>query len=263
MRGIWLIAFSCLISTGLLAQEERKHIRDGNAYYYDGKLTEAEMAYEKALETKSDLYEGLFNTGNVFYQRDSFNLAADQFDVAAAATEDASLKAKAYHNKGNSLLQAGDYEGSVQAFKDALRNNPADDDSRYNLAYAMGKLKEQQQQEKQNKENKKEDEEKGDEEDQNQQNKDQEKDENQEDKEGQDNKDSKDPEEGDKGEGNESKKGDEENQQEREAQPREGQLSKEEAKRLLEALQNEEQKVQLKLQKVEKKGDKKNIEKDW
>ncbi len=262
MRGIGLMMVCCLISVTLLAQQERKYIRDGNKYYYDGKLTEAAMSYEKALEAKSDLFEGLYNTGNVFFQRDSFNLAANQFDVAAAATNDPALKARAYHNKGNSLLEAGDYEGSVEAYKEALRNNPADNDTRYNLSYAMGKLKEQQQ-EQQNKENKQEDEEKGDDKDQSQQNKDQQKNENQEDKQGQDNKDSKDPKEGDKGEGNEPKDGKNENQQERDVQPREGQLSKEEAKRLLEALQNEEQKVQMKLQKVEKKGDKKNIEKDW
>lgn len=261
---IWLIMLSCLITMVLFSQEERKHIRAGNSYYYDGKLTEAELEYNKALELKSDLFEGLLNKGDVYYQRDSFSKAADQFDIAAGITSDKKQKAMAYHNKGTSLLQASDYEGSIEAFKQALRNNPADEDTRYNLSYAMAKLKEQQQQEQQNKENKQEDEEgEDDEQNKSQQNEDQEKNEDQEDKQGQDNKDPKDSKEGENGQNNEPEKSDEQQQQEREAQPREGQLSKEEAKRLLEALQNEEQKVQRKLQKVEKKGEKRTIEKDW
>ena len=142
---IVLIGLVMLCSLLVQAQEERKYVREGNKLYYDGKLNEAEAMYDKALTAKGDLVEGLFNKGNVYFQQDSFKRAADEFDIVAGYANDKKLKAKAFHNKGTSLMKAADYEKAVEAFKDALRNDPTDQDTRYNLAYAMSKLKEQEQ----------------------------------------------------------------------------------------------------------------------
>lgn len=262
---IVLVGIGMLFSLLVQAQEERKYVREGNKLYFDGKLKEAEEMYDKALTVKGDLVEGLFNKGNVYYQQDSFKLAADEYDIVAGYANDKKVKAKAFHNKGTSLINAEDYEGAVEAFKDALRNDPTDQDTRYNLTYAMGKLKEQQEQDKQEQDQKQEKDE-GEDKDKSQQNQDQETDPNKQDKEGQKNDKPKDPKEGENGDPNDAKKSDEKQDKEKDmpVQPREGQLTKAEAERLLEALQNEEEKVQLRLQKQEeKKQDKKKIEKDW
>lgn len=261
---IALIGLGMLCSLLMQAQEERKYIREGNELYYDGKLGQAEEMYDKALSVKGDLVEGLFNKGNVYFQLDSFKRAAEEFDIVAGYANDKNLKAKAYHNKGTSLMEAQEYGDAVEAFKEALRNNPNDQDTRYNLAYAMGKLKEQEQNNK-DQENKDEKDE-GEDKDKSQQNKDQETDPNKQDKDGKKNDKPNDPKDGENGNPNDAKKSDEKQGDEKDMpiQPREGQLTKAEAERLLDALQSEEEKVQLKLQKQEeKKQDKKKIEKDW
>lgn len=261
---IVLVGFCLLCSLMTQAQEERKYVRTGNQYYAEGKLKQAEEMYDKALATKGDLVEGLFNKGNVYFQQDSFKKAAEEFDIVAGYANDKKTKAKAFHNKGTSLMEVEAYDEAVEAFKDALRNDPSDQDTRYNLAYAMGKLKEQEQNNKD--QERKDEKDEGEDKDKSQQNKDQETDPNKQDKEGTKNDKPKDPKDGENGNPNDAKKSDEKQKNEKDTpvQPREGQLTKAEAERLLEALQNEEEKVQLKLQKQEEKSqDKKKIEKDW
>ena len=59
--------------------------------------------------------------------------------------------AAAYHNTGNALLSDKKIEESINAYKMALKNNPKDNDTRYNLAYAQMMLKKQQQNQDKNK----------------------------------------------------------------------------------------------------------------
>lgn len=258
-----IIVILCLVSLSGWAQEENQYIRKGNQYYKDGNLLDAEKEYDKALETKSDMIQGVFNKGDVYYQTDSFSKAAEQFELAANMTDDKKVKAGAYHNMGNSLMMKADYEGAVEAYKNALRNDPTDEETRYNLAYAMGKIK-QQENENQNQDQKQE-KDKGEDKDKSKQNQNQENNPNQEDKPGQkQEEEQQDPKKGNKGNPNDAKKGDEKGDDDMPVQPREGQLSKEEAMRLLEALQKEEEKVQQKLQKQEQKNaEKRELDKDW
>ena len=265
MKKLTLAIWILMMGLSLLAQQqERQYIRKGNQLYSQGRLPEAESMYDQALDTKSDMIQGVFNKGNVYFQQDSFKKAAQQFELAANMAENDSLKAGAFHNMGNSLMNAADYEGAVEAYKNALRKNPNDQNTRYNLSYAMTKLKEQEQQNQD--QDKKQEKDEGEDKDKSKQNQKQENDPNQEDKPGQkQEEEQQDPKQGDKGNPEDAKKGEKgAGEEDMPVQPREGQLSKEEALRLLEALQNEEEKVQLKLQKQEQQNNKKqDLEKDW
>jgi tetratricopeptide (TPR) repeat protein len=264
-------------SLSLMAQSERRITRIGNSQYETGNFVDAELNYKKAIEKNSGLIEAQFNLGDALVKQERFEEALESFEIVSNSTEDLGMRANALHNKGNIQLSQQDLEGALESYKDALRLNPKDEETRYNYAYVKDLLDQQKQEEEQNEENQ--DENKEDQEE-NQENKDQDKensenqdqenskDENKEDKEDQkdqgeneDKEDESDQEQQDKGqtdgeEGEEEKKGDQ-------PKPKENKLSPEEAQRLLEALNQQEEKVQDKLKKQMIKGAKVKIEKDW
>ena len=284
LNSILLLLFVFTFGTFVSAQSERKITRKGNTQYETGDFVEAEVNYKKAIEENSNLLEAQFNLGDALAKQERFDEAIAAFDLVSTTSEDESLIASALHNKGNMLLQQQDLEGAVESYKEALRINPKDHQTRYNYAYAKNALAQQQQQEQQeqdqeqdeenqdenneDKEENKDDKEKGDQKNDDSENQDQEKSEEEKDKEkeeqqdkGKNKEDESEQEQQDKGQtdGDES----EEEQQEQQPKPKENQLSPEEAKRLLEALKQEENKVQAKMKKHKIKGTKVKIEKDW
>jgi len=162
------------------------------------------------------------------------------------------VKAGAYHNLGNSLLETKKYDESIEAYKKALLNNPKDDATRYNLSYAQEMLKKQQQQNKQNQQNNQ----------NNQQNKDKNKsDKNNQDKKNQDkNNQDKDKQNQNNNPNQQNKDQDKQNQQNK---PQPNDVSKEDAQRMLDALNNQEQGTQDKLKNKKVKAGQARIEKDW
>ena len=265
----------------VIAQSERKMTRNGNTSYETGNFIDAEINYKKALDKNSDLLEAQFNLGDALVKQERFDEALDAFEKVSVSTKDQNLKANALHNKGNVLLSQQDLEGAIESYKDALRINPKDHETRYNYAYVKKLLDEQQQQQNQDQEqnednqeeNKEEDkeqnEEGNDQEDQKNEgseNKDQENSENEDDKqdqqdEGGNNNDETEQDQQDKGQ-TDGEDSNEENQGEL-SKPRENKLSPEEAQRLLDALNQQEEKVQDKMKKHKLKGAKVKIEKDW
>jgi len=152
---LFLVFLGFAITANSYAQDDKKNIRKGNKLYSDGKYEDAEMRYRQALDENSNSFEGAFNLGDAAYKQEKYEDAATQFDLLTKQLADNDKIAKSYHNLGNSYLKSKDYGKSVEAFKNALRNNPADLDTKYNLAYAQQKLKEQQQEQKnEDKENK-------------------------------------------------------------------------------------------------------------
>ncbi len=276
-----LLLFVFALSTFVSAQSDRKITRKGNTQYETGDFVEAEVNYKKAIEKNANLLEAQFNLGDALAKQERFEEAIASFDLVSATSEDENLKASALHNKGNVLLQQQDLEGAVESYKDALRVNPKDHQTRYNYAYAKNALEQQQQQEQeqeQNEENKDENSEdkdenqenkdKGDQKNEDSENQDQDKseEENEENKEeqqdeGENKEDESEQEQQDKGQtdGEDS----EEEKQEEQQKPKENQMSAEEAQRLLDALKQEENKVQAKIKKHKIKGAKVKIEKDW
>ena len=119
--------------------------RKGNTQYETGNFIDAEINYKKALAENADLLEAQFNLGDALVKQERFDEALEAFDKVSASTENQKLKANALHNKGNVLLSQQDLEGAIESYKDALRVNPKDHETRYNYAYVKNLLDQQQQ----------------------------------------------------------------------------------------------------------------------
>ena len=255
-----------------LPEHEKEAIQQvftGNKEMIAGNVLDGEKSYRKAIAKDPNNLQAKYNLGYSYYKTKSFQEAAERNKEAVANAKTKAEKHIANHNLGNSYLQMGKPDEAIEAYKNALRNNPTDEETRYNLAVA----KQAKQQQDQNQDNKdggdkgdnkdKKDSDKGEDE-----NKDKEKSEDGEEekdkdkKEGNDDKENNDkPEdekEGDKGDGDK-----EEEKEQKPPQPREGKLSPDQVKSLLEAMAQEEKKVQDKMNENKAKGVKVKIEKDW
>jgi Ca-activated chloride channel family protein len=232
----------------LYAQQEKSYINKGNQLYKKKDYTAAEENYRKSLDQKKQSLEGSFNLGDALYKQKNYVDAAQKFTDIAESSTNSSVKGQAYHNLGNSLLEQKKLKESIDAYKKSLMNNPKDDQTRYNLAYAMEKLKQQQQQDKKDKDKDK-NKDKNKDKDKKDQDKDKDKKDPNKDKKDQDK--NKDPNKPDK----------DQNKDQNGQQP--DKLSKEEAERMLQALANEEKNTQDKLKKKKATGVKGRIIKDW
>lgn len=133
------------------AQHDKKSIQKGNELYRQQKYAEAEASYQQSLAGTQGSLEGNFNLGTAWYKQQKLEDAVKKFGDIAESSPDKAIKAKAYHNLGNALLESQKLEESIDAYKKSLMNNPKDDETRYNLAYAQEKLKQQDQDNKDNK----------------------------------------------------------------------------------------------------------------
>lgn len=234
VRSYILIVCALLTGGGVaFAQKaERGYVRSGNKLYKDSLFTKAEVDYRKALDVNPKSTEAAFNLGNALLMQQKGQEAIEQYTAAANVEKDKSKLARIYHNMGVVLQSAKQYPACIEAYKKSLRNNPNDDETRYNLALAQKLLKDQQQNQQQNQDNKKNEQDKK--EDKNQQ----------EQKQNQDNKDKK-----------------EQNQQQQQ-QKKENEMSKDNAQQLLNAVMQDEKNVQEKVKKqLQVKG--KKFDKDW
>jgi tetratricopeptide (TPR) repeat protein len=249
MKKTPIILLCVLVSAALHAQTERSLIRDGNRSYKENNFTDAEVNYRKALEKNKDLTPGTFDLGDALYKQGRFGEAAEAYGSTAAKVDNPGLKAQALHNLGNALLKEQKLPESIGAYKEALKLHPNDADTKYNLEYAKALLKRQQEQQKQqkqqNKDQKKDDKQKQDQQKQDQEKKDQEK---------------KDQEKQDQ-QKQDQPKDQKQNDQQKQAQQKKQQISKEDAERILQALNNEEKNVQKKLH--HKIPARVKVEKDW
>lgn len=251
--SIWFI-IAMLLSLSSFAQKEKMILHNGNNSYNGGKHVEAANFYKKALKEKQDYHKANFNLGDALYKvadlikagkvpmpdkkmtpDSAANLvyaqAAEQFEVVAKSVSNADTIQKAWHNYGNAKLMQKNYEDAILGYKKALKLNPKDEDTRYNLAYAQNQLKKQQKNQNKNQDQK------------NQDKKDQEK---------------KDQEK------KEQDKQDINNQNDKDKQEaQQPQMSKEQAEKMLNALKNSEKKMQALRKKKGEPGQKVKIEKDW
>ena len=141
-----LFAVFLLSAAFVSAQKaERDYIRKGNRLFNDSVFVDAEVNYRKALEVNPKSTVSMYNLGNTLSQQQKMQEAMEQYVSASNIEKDKMKLAQIYHNMGV-LLQAGkDYAKAVDAYKMSLRNNPADDETRYKLALAQKMLKDQQQ----------------------------------------------------------------------------------------------------------------------
>jgi Ca-activated chloride channel family protein len=207
-----LIAVLVLLGTGSVsAQSVRSLVNGGNGLYEDRKYTDAEVKYRKALEKEQGLVQGHFNLGNSLYKQGKYDESVKEYQSAAQAAAGRETKAEAYYNIGNSLVQGQQYQDAVKAYIQSLKLLPNDADTKYNLSYALAKLKEQQQQQQQNKNKQNQDKQQKNDERQQQQ------------------------------------KQQQDQQKQEQQQQRERKMSKAEADRILDVLKNNEREVQKKL----------------
>jgi tetratricopeptide (TPR) repeat protein len=249
-RGVFLLVAAMMIAGPTMAQQERSFIREGNALFNAQKFEEAEVSYRKALEQKDRSYLAAFNLADALFQQGKYDEAMQQYTSLAKDADDPELLGELFHNMGNTLLTQGKLDECIEAYKQSLRNRPSALDTKYNLEYArkLKKEQEEKEQDQQNKDNKDQDKDQQDK-NQDQQDKEQQ-DKDQQDKQQQDSKDQQ----------------QEPKDQQSQPQPNEAKISPEDAKRLLNALEAEEQKTQEKVQKEKAealKAKRMKIEKNW
>jgi tetratricopeptide (TPR) repeat protein len=227
---------------------------------------QAEAEYRKAISKSDKNSIAPYNLGNAYYKNDSYSEAFGRFKQAGEVASQKENKHKAFHNMGNVFMKRKEYDKAIEAYKEALRNNPSDEETRYNLALAKELAKKEKDQQKDGDKEEEKDQKDKKEEDQDKENKgdnkeDQEK--KDEDKKDGDEEDQE-KEENKKGEGDDKKEQPKQGQQpEEQKQPRPNQLSPQQIKNLLEAMQNEERKVQEKMDAKKVKGVKTKNVKDW
>ena len=141
-----LFAVFLLSAAFVSAQKaERDYIRKGNRLFNDSVFVDAEVNYRKALEVNPKSTVSMYNLGNTLSQQQKMQEAMEQYVSASNIEKDKMKLAQIYHNMGVLLQASKDYAKAVDAYKMSLRNNPADDETRYNLALAQKMLKDQQQ----------------------------------------------------------------------------------------------------------------------
>ena len=254
-KGLYITAILACTATLSHAQTNNSLILKGNKLYEEKKYKEASQEYEKALQKNPNNLPGIFNLGNSLYQQGQLDASRKVLAAAAKTANNKDAKGQANYNIGNTYMQEKKWEDAVDYYKQALRNNPQDADAKYNLSYAMEMMKKQNGGGgKNNKDQKNKDQQNKDK--QNQQNKDNK-------NKDQQNKDQQNKDQKDKGDQNKDQQNkdqqDKNDQQHPQSQP--SKLSEKQADQLLNALQQEEKKLQDKKQK--EKGVPVRMEKDW
>lgn len=279
MKKAAILLFTIFASFSFAQEkEELEASKKSNNYIYQGNtlidddFVSAEMAYRKAISEQPTTVAGLYNLGSSYYKKGNYDEALYRHELALKNAVSKTEKHKAYHNIGNILMKNKNCIAAVEAYKNALRNDPTDDEARYNLGLAKACAEQQKNQQDQDKEDENQDDkEEGDQE--NQDKKDGEEEDDSNDKKDQGDKDNDagedekedegKPNEDNKDEGDKNKEDDGNNKDQQKSQPQPGQLSPQQIKSLLEAMNNQEKKVQEKMNAKKQKGESVKAEKDW
>ncbi len=237
------------LSLAANAQEADKHLPKANDEFEAKKYDDAEAEYRISLSKTRKNALASYNLGNSIYRQNQAGEAKYSYLKAIENAKDKTQKYQAFHNLGNVFMKEKNYTQAVEAYKNALRNDPNDEESRYNFALAKKMLKDNPP--KDDKKDKKKDK-KDDKKEQDKDKKDDKKDEN------------KDKNKDNKKEGDKDKKDDKGNDDKpKEPKPKPGGISKERLQNLLDAVNNEEKKVQDKVNAKKMKGKPVQTEKDW
>jgi len=258
VKNIKLLILLSFLPAALLAakQPERKDIRTGNKEYKKGSYSEAELSYRRAMEKAPASANAKFNLGNALYKQVDSTMAqtapdeAKQlqeqvrklYENAAESYTNDQQKAAAHYNEGNTYLREQNWQAAIDAYKKSLRLNPNDIEAKQNLVFAQAMNNQQppQQQQQQNQDKDKDKDKKDD------KDKDKNKDQQQ-----QDNQDQ-----------NKDKDKDKKDQQQQQQQ--EQKISKEDAQRMLQALEQQEKDTQEKVKREKaQKAQQRTTDKNW
>ena len=229
-KKFYILSLLLMASTvQVFAQQktDRDYLRSGNKLYNDSLFIKAEVDYRKALELNPKSTDAMFNLANALLMQQKAKEAMEQYESVSKIEKDKEKLAQIYHNMGVILQSSKQLPQCIEAYKESLRNNPKDDETRYNLALAQKQLKDQQQNQ-QNQDQQQQQEQKEDKQDQNK----------------------------DQQEQNQDQ------QQQPQQQQNKNEMSKENAQQLLNAIMQDEKNVQDKVKKqIQIQG--KKLEKDW
>ncbi|MFR9166098.1 MAG: tetratricopeptide repeat protein [Dysgonomonas sp.] len=157
---LFIITFTIFATSGIFAQKVvRDSIRTGNKAYSEQRYHEAESNYKSAINQNPASKEASYNLANTYYKQSRWDDALKEYQhYLTLETDNTDKMSSAWHNIGNTMLKKKDLKQSMEAYKNALRLNPADEQSRYNLAVVQkiikdkedNKNQDQQQQQQQN-----------------------------------------------------------------------------------------------------------------
>ena len=139
----------CSVLTNTAQTPEWINLHKGNSAFKAGDMSTAEKAYRQALKANPHSARAAFNLGDVYLNKKDAQNALKFYERAAKQEKSKLVRAMAYHNMGYIHHVAKEYDRAINYYKDALRNNPKDDDTRYNLVLCQ-KQKKQEGQQKQN-----------------------------------------------------------------------------------------------------------------
>jgi len=240
-----IVLLSCFVSLSAqqtkINKESNNLTLDGNIEYVEDNLIEAEALYRKSISKDSMNLAAKYNLGNSFYSNKLNEEALNQYRLSIKNSNDKSTLHKSYHNLGNLYMQSEDYQNAMDSFKNALLNNPEDDETRYNYVLAKELLKNQDNNKKDDKDNKN----------------DKDKKDNKENKKGEDKEDKK---EKDKQKNNRNNDAD---NSDKNKKPKQNKISPNQLENLLKAMDNEEKNVLKKVNKNKMKGKPIKNKKDW
>lgn len=239
LRRLCLLLGLLLVSTvAALAQNDRTFIRQGNRQYRARKWTAAEVQYRKAIARNANNPQAVYNLGCALMMQQKDSLAMQQFAKSAdLQTTNKIRRAKSFHNMGVIMQNHQEFAKAIECYKMALRNNPQDNETRYNLALCQHQLKNQKNRQNQNKNKSGND--KNNKDKQNKKNKDQTKDQN-------------------KQKNNQNK--DKNNQSQK---PEQDKMSRDNAEQLLNAAVQQEKATKQKMQKAMSQPRRRQYDKNW
>lgn len=219
------LVLSILIIQALVgfAQTDRQHIRYGNSWFKQDNYVKAEAEYRKAVDKNPSNPQALYNLGCALLMQKKDSAAIQQFENAGKIETDPKRKAMAYHNIGWICQSLKMYGEAAEAYKESLRNNPSDNETRYNLALCM-------RQQKKNKQDK----------DKQQQKKQQ-----------------------NKGENKSKEKKEQDKNQKQQQQKQQEKMSKENAEQMLNAAMQQEQQTQQRIKDAMRQNRSRKLQKNW
>lgn len=147
-KSLTLLILLC-VTIVAMADTDRQYIRSGNRLYHQQKYDKAEVEYRKAVDQNKENPQALYNLGCALLAQQKDSAAVEQFEIAGKRETNKMRKARIYHNIGWVCQSKKMYGEAIEAYKESLRNNPNDEETRYNLALCQRQKQKQDQQQQQ------------------------------------------------------------------------------------------------------------------
>ena len=146
MKQIYFLLCILVLLTSCHTNSERDYIRRGNRYYRQAQndttsLDNAVTEYQKALSVDSTCARAHYNKGDALILQGKDSVALEEFKLAKQNEQNPLRISHICHNMGVLLQGDKQFAQAIECYKEALRNNPSDDESRYNLALCQYQLK--------------------------------------------------------------------------------------------------------------------------